>query len=181
MSLISDYYMTQLEILRDKDHEPMWGNSGKQHIDAIEKLLRDRSLRLKSLVDYGCGHGYIINELIRRGMGPRCGMTGYDPGIAQCAALPDPADMLISTDVLEHIEPECLDDVLKHMASLTLKMAYINISYRLARTILPDGRNAHLIVQPPSWWKEQLEKVYSRVELFKLNERKEWVAYIAYP
>jgi len=65
--------------------------------------------------------------------------------------------MLISTDVLEHIEPFFLDDVLKDIHNLFQKNAFLIIATSPAKKFLPDGRNAHLIVETPGWWKEKIE------------------------
>ena len=36
---------------------------------------------------------------------------------------PKPADILLCTDVLEHVEPEKTEEVLRHIKSLTLNVA----------------------------------------------------------
>ncbi len=82
----------------------------------------------------------------------------YDPGIIGKDALPKPADLVIATDVLEHIEPELLGNVLEHIRSLARLGVFLNIATSPAREILPDGRNAHLIIRPPAWWREELAK-----------------------
>ena len=56
------------------------------------------------------------------------------------------------TDVLEHIEPECLEHVLDDLQRLTRKVAFLNIATRPAKKILADGRNAHLIQQQLPFW-----------------------------
>jgi 2-polyprenyl-3-methyl-5-hydroxy-6-metoxy-1,4-benzoquinol methylase len=63
-----------------------------------------------------------------------------------------PADLVCCIDVLEHIEPEYLSAVLSHLASLTKNLAFLTIHSAPAIKILPDGRNAHLIIKPMSWW-----------------------------
>jgi hypothetical protein len=40
---------------------------------------------------------------------------------------------------------------------ITLSQGFFTVSTRLANRKLPDGRNAHLIVQPLEWWTEKLE------------------------
>jgi hypothetical protein len=47
---------------------------------------------------------------------------------------------------------------LRHIFLLARRGAYLVIATRPARELLPDGRNAHLIIQPPEWWVEQLKK-----------------------
>ena len=59
---------------------------------------------------------------------------------------------------MEHIEPALLDNVLADLYRVTKVRGYFTISCRLAAKVLRDGRNAHLIVEPQEWWKEQLEK-----------------------
>ena len=66
--------------------------------------------------------------------------------------------MLISTDVLEHIEPVFLDSVLKDIHETFQKNAFLIIATSPAKKFLPDGRNAHLIVETPGWWKDKIEK-----------------------
>jgi 2-polyprenyl-3-methyl-5-hydroxy-6-metoxy-1,4-benzoquinol methylase len=70
--------------------------------------------------------------------------------------LPKPSDVVVCTDVLEHIEPEKLDAVLDHILRLTGYFAHLVISTRPANAVLPDGRNAHLIVETPDWWLEKI-------------------------
>jgi len=65
------------------------------------------------------------------------------------------------TDVLEHVEPECLEAVLLDISRCTLKVCYTVINTGPAIKVLADGRNAHLIQQPLEWWKEQLAAYFS--------------------
>jgi cyclopropane fatty-acyl-phospholipid synthase-like methyltransferase len=116
------------------------------------------------VLDYGCGKGALIKYLDNCLWPHRVKFIGYDPGTKEYDVLTEPADVVVSTDVLEHIEPECLDDVLQHIASLTLKGAYINIHTGKAKAILPDGRNAHLIQQPWDWWQAKLRTVFAKAE-----------------
>jgi hypothetical protein len=67
-------------------------------------------------------------------------------------------------DVLEHIEPECLKDVLVHISGLTQRLAYLVISKAQHGKKLPDGRYSHLIVKPQQWWWPMLERRFKSVE-----------------
>ena len=60
-------------------------------------------------------------------------------------------------DVLEHIEPECLDEVLDHLARITGKILFVAISTIPAKRYLTDGRNTHLIIREGDWWRPQFE------------------------
>jgi hypothetical protein len=61
---------------------------------------------------------------------------------------------------MEHIEPEYLDDVLRHISGLTLRCCIMRISLLPAAKVLADGRNAHLILQPPDWWIERISQFF---------------------
>ena len=73
-----------------------------------------------------------------------------------------PAELVACCDVLEHIEPECLDDVLDHLEELTEVVLFASIHTGPASKKLDDGRNAHLIQQPMEWW---LPKLWERFTL----------------
>lgn len=100
-----------------------------------------------SMIDYGSGTRKWVEQMF-----PGCPVQSYDPAVPDLAAAAEPADMLVSCDVLEHIEPELLDNVLRDMRRVTRKCAFVTIATRPAGKTLQDGRNAHLIVQPAEWW-----------------------------
>ena len=88
----------------------------------------------------------------------------YDPAIPEWSAPPAPSDFVVCIDVLEHVEPEFIDNVLDDLARLTLKIGFFTVTTVPAKKTLPDGRNAHLIQMPPGWW---LPKFLDRFELVK--------------
>jgi len=106
--------------------------------------------------DYGCGKGTLNENL-------DINIKEYDPAITGKEAPPQPADVVMCTDVLEHIEPECLNAVFKDLARVVKRHGFFTIATREARKVLPDGRNAHLIIQPPEWWLEQLAEHFTIV------------------
>ena len=67
--------------------------------------------------------------------------------------------MVTCTDVLEHIEPKYIDNVLLHLFLLSDRIIFLNINTREANKTLPDGRNAHLIVQKGDWWIKKIKQV----------------------
>jgi hypothetical protein len=85
--------------------------------------------------------------------------TDYDPGVDGIDRLPKGKfHLIVSSDVMEHIEPDHLNDVLEWLTHHATKFQYhlIACSPDLGPP-LPDGRNAHLIVQTPEWWREQFQ------------------------
>lgn len=145
--LISPGYLEQNRILHGR---PTYGAGGHQYRTLLEKLIVDN--RIISILDYGCGKGTLKKTLGRRF--PFIAVQNYDP--VTFPEDPHPAELVVCTDVLEHIEPECLESVLGHLKSLTTKVAFFSICTRAAQKCLPDGRNAHLIIRPSSWWRKQL-------------------------
>lgn len=122
-----------------------FGSYSARHADLVTQWMRE--LGTGDVLDYGCGKGALVMALSCR---------GYDPCVEQFSAPPEPADLVVCTDVLEHIEPERLDSVLEHIASLARMAALFIIATRPAKKVLPDGRNAHLIVMNAGEWQRAL-------------------------
>lgn len=129
--------------------EPEYGIGGSQWgFDVLDILERHG---LKSVLDYGCGKGELARFLRDRHV------LEYDPAI-EGKAHAGHADLVVCTDVLEHIEPGCLDAVLAHLKDCTDRRLFFNIATRPALKVLADGRNAHLLVKSPDWWRERLQE-----------------------
>jgi hypothetical protein len=108
----------------------------------------------RSILDYGCGRGTLGDALLlSTGTRP----YEYDPAVEGKTRLPGFADLVVCTDVLEHIEPDKLDNVFEHLRVVTRKALFVVICTRLSSKTLPDGRNAHLIVQHDAWWRARVE------------------------
>ncbi len=125
-----------------------YGQMGHKHLESVRGVAQ--VFQVRSILDYGCGKQTLL-EALRLPYA-----RGYDPCIPGLDAEPAPADLVICTDVLEHVEPDCLDAVLNHLRSLTKRVLFASISLREAKKTLPDGRNTHLIIQPSRWWLERL-------------------------
>ncbi|MHA2069721.1 MAG: hypothetical protein ACXABY_35610 [Candidatus Thorarchaeota archaeon] len=125
------------------------------------------------LLDYGCGSNLSLTKTLKpkRPFKYQC----YDPGVKKYADPPIPADMVVSCDVLEHIEPEFLDDVLDHLQDLTQHILFVSIHTGPAGKVLEDGRNAHLIQQPMEWWLPKLWERFSIQTFQAKNAREFWV------
>ncbi len=108
-----------------------------------------------SVLDYGCGQG-TLKDAVKKRYG-RVGLRfdEYDPAIPGKDSMPCFADVVVVTDVLEHVEPERLDAVLAHLRLLTRKAILAVVSIVPTANILVDGRNAHLIVRPAMWWRKK--------------------------
>ena len=159
MKTISEEYARQLAQLHNE--KASFGDA--KGLKAIEKWIKQ--FKPESILDYGCGKGGVVLAL--KEAYPEISAIGWDPGMPDFN-IPDnkkPADMLISTDVLEHIEPFFLEDVLRDIYELFQKNAFLIIATSPAKKFLPDGRNAHLIVENPGWWKEKIERCMPGVKI----------------
>ena len=141
MSLITSEY----KALQTKFHidTPNYGVSSSRHVEPI--LALSKTLNVRDILDYGCGKCQLQKGL-------PFPIQNYDPCMPEYERRPNPAKLVVCTDVLEHIEPDCLKAVMDDLRSLTLEYLFVEVSTRLASKTLPDGRNAHLIVENPNWW-----------------------------
>jgi len=158
-TLISDTYRQMNQKLHDEMGH--FGAGGYKHAEVVLKL--SEKLKTTSVLDYGCGKGTLAKNL-------PFPIWEYDPAISGKDMSPRPADIVVCTDVLEHIEPEMLGDVLANLASLTQKVGYFVISTRPAKKVLPDGRNAHLIQEGKDWWGKTLEGFFDIGQLFEKGD-----------
>ena len=134
-----------------------YGTGGADWAAYLEQTMADESL--ETVLDYGCGKGTLAKALKRRGIT----VGEYDPAIPAKDALPDPAHLVVCTDVLEHVEPDEIDGLLAHLAQLTQKKLFFDIATAPALKTLADGRNAHLIVEGPDWWRHKLTRHFDIV------------------
>jgi hypothetical protein len=142
-----DYLLQNIEL---HETEETYGTSGWQYADAVVRLVPQFG---SDILDYGAGKRTLGLALARD---HAIQIKEYDPAIAEIAWSPLPASIVVVGDVMEHIEPACLGQVLYHIHSLTTGVAYFVIGTRPAGKKLPDGRNCHLIQKPAWWWANQL-------------------------
>lgn len=145
-SLISPAYRDDLIALRKRGR---WGADGHKRAALVEAYAG--KVQAATTLDYGCGE-----QTLAAALKPRMRVLGYDPAITGRDAAPKPCDLVVALDVLEHVEPDRLAAVLDHIWKCAGKAALIIVSTRPAKTILPSGRNAHLIVETGDWWQGRI-------------------------
>lgn len=153
--LLSESYREQNKQLHE---DPFYGISGHKWAKHVLSIATER--KAFDILDYGCG-----KQTMQAALG--FPIQNYDPCVPGLDARPEPADFVVCTDVLEHIEPQCVDSVIQDIYSLTKKIAYLVIANRPASKCLPDGRNAHLIQEGPEWWLPRLWAVGFRLSQFR--------------
>lgn len=156
MQTISEQYK---QVLKDT-HTKLgnWGTTAGARYKMIVQYLE--RVGCTTLLDYGSGSSSLKNALDK--YYPNVyNVLEYEPGDSTKCNSPNPCDFVVCVDVLEHVEPEHIEAVLDDLQRVTLKHALFTISTEPAHTILSDGRNAHLIVQPYEWWLEKIVKRFN--------------------
>ena len=120
--------------------------------------------KVQSLSDYGAGKQNLIKALNE--LGVQIDYRPYDPAFPEYGE-PRSGELVCCFDVLEHIEPELLDNVLDELAAITVKYGLYSVHTGPAIKVLEDGRNAHLTQKPSSWW---LPRLCQRFEIDALNK-----------
>lgn len=159
--LISDGYRALNVELHGRNNK--YGGKGDAWTERVVGYIE--AVDAQTYLDYGCGKGNLA-DAVQEALPARLGAQGvrrYDPSFVELSGDPEPADFVTCNDVLEHIEPDLLDNVLEHIASKIKKQGLLVISQRLANKKLADGRNAHLIVKKTPWWMERLNKHFGEV------------------
>lgn len=149
MKTYSEEYQKLLHAMH-YDHNHFGGGTLQHYLTDIKETITKHDIT--SILDYGCGKGHMIPEEWNN-------IRLYDPGYQPYAKKPKSTyDLVISTDMLEHIEPEYLDNVLEEIYGYANKAVYLAISTVKAKKTLPDGRNAHLIVETEEWWIDKIKQ-----------------------
>jgi len=165
---ISDNYRAEQERLHQTT---LYGTASIEYAPLVSQIIE--KTQAGHVLDYGCGSQCNLARHLKVKHGFH--YQAYDPAVPKFAGDPIPAQLVCCIDVLEHIEPECLDEVLEHLRSLTEAIAFITIHTGPAVKTLSDGRNAHLIQQPLEWW---LPKLWDRFDIQTVQRTSEHGFYI---
>lgn len=165
--LISPEYRAQQEQLHEN---PNYGVASVQYAPVVSEICN--TLQVQHLLDYGAGKCRLFQNLKAD---HKMQLQAYDPGVPKLSAPPVPAEMVACIDVLEHIEPEFLDNVLDDLVRLTEAVAFLTVHTGPAVKVLADGRNAHLTQQPLEWW---LPKIWERFDIHTVQVTGEHAFYV---
>ncbi len=140
---ISPAYIEQnAELLRTTKY----GGGGYRIEPMVRKVAKQYGAL--SILDYGAGKGALSEAA------PDLNIQSYDPCNPMFHMEPEPADLVVCRDVMEHVEPECIDSVVEHLSWLTKKALLLVIVHGSSNEFLPDGRNTHLSVMPFNDWRK---------------------------
>lgn len=152
MQTISEEYRELNRRLHEE--RPDYGNGHLGWGRWVVELVKNNAYL--TILDYGCGKGSLGKLLGAHGIS----ISEYDPAIPGKDGDPQPAELVVCTDVLEHIEPENLNSVLRHLRELTQRRLFVTVFTKPSGKVLEDGRNAHLIQESGLWWREKLRKYF---------------------
>jgi 2-polyprenyl-3-methyl-5-hydroxy-6-metoxy-1,4-benzoquinol methylase len=155
MLISDDYRRIQTEMHRNSNY----GVASMSYAPLVAEVIQ--AINAAELLDYGAGKGRLALAL-KEIISPMPKVRHYDPAIPEWSMRPEPCDVVACIDVLEHIEPELLENVLDDLRRVTVGIGVFTVATIPAAKTLPDGRNAHLIVQSHQWW---LPKILDRFDL----------------
>ena len=139
-----DIYLEQAKLYHQEDK--IWqGTSIINYIPKINQIIKDKDI--KTILDYGCGKA--------KHQPKEWNAIKYDPAIQEYQNKPqDKYDLVISTDVLEHIPVENLKQTIEEIFGYANKWVFVSVCCRKAEAILPNGYNAHATIESVKWWRE---------------------------
>jgi len=165
---ISPYMLTMNKQMFAKDEKgrKTFGTSGAESVAQITLLAGQliKKYGPLTLLDYGCGEGKLFKSMpVLKDLE----FKQYDPCIKGLDVRPEPADIVVCTDVLEHAEPVCLENVLDDLQKLTKIVCFVSICLTPAGKRYPDGSNCHLSLLDYEIWYAKLRKRFLVVESSK--------------
>jgi hypothetical protein len=159
-TLISEAYR---KLQQELHRNPNYGVASVHYAQLVADIVVAQ--RATELLDYGAGKGR-LGQALKQLLPTPLAIHHYDPAIPEWSAQPRPCRLVACIDVLEHIEPEYLGNVLDELKRVVTGHGVFTVATGPARKILSDGRNAHLIQKPASWW---LPLFMERFELVVFN------------
>ncbi len=128
-----------------------YGASSVGYVHVIQVVIDD--LRPKRILDYGCGRGQLWHLFATPGVE----IVRYDPAVPEISKKPEGTfDLVINTDVMEHIPEKDVDEVLADIRQYSPNV-YFGINMGVAERF-PDGTTQHCTIKPAAWWQERIAR-----------------------
>lgn len=145
MKTISQEY---LDLQKKLHQDKKYGMASIKQAPLVKQIFEKNNFT--SISDYGAGKKNLQKALFNIGL-KDFKYFPFDPAFPEYGD-PKPADLVCCIDVMEHIEPEYLDNVMADLKNIIINAGFFTIATIPARKTLADGRNAHLIIKPTNWW-----------------------------
>ena len=157
MLITDDYRQAQKDLHRD----PNYGTASVQYAPLVSKLINQ--FNVQELLDYGAGKLRLLKTIAENKLvDHKFRYIPYEPADDRYSERPRPCEMVACIDVLEHVEPDLIDNVLDELKRLVGEVGFFTVHCGPAKKVLPDGRNAHLIQEGMDWW---LPKFMARFDI----------------
>ena len=136
----------------------------------------------KTLLDYGCGKAIPYSKKECKSIGLKkpvqelCNLDSfdlYDPAYPKYNKLyKKKYDIVVCTDVMEHIAEQDIDYVLKDILSHSKKTVFLNISCQPALKHFKEGKfkgqNVHVSVFHGTWWSDKVKNIWNNFQRLKI-------------
>lgn len=156
-------YIKQYELLYKIKKN--YGKTSIKLYDMLKKIIND--LNISSVLDYGCGKSKLL-DLIKKNS--KIKIFKYDPAIKKYSTLTkNKTDLVICTDVLQHVPLYDLDRVLKEIKSKGIYILFY-IKCTNHKTKLPNGTYANCTVYDKKWWLEKLSTYFYNIKEIKISD-----------
>lgn len=156
-------YIKQYKLLYKRKKN--YGKTSIKLYDMLKKIIND--LNISSVLDYGCGKSKLL-DLIKKNS--KIKIFKYDPAIKKYSKLTkNKTDLVICTDVLQHVPLYDLDRVLKEIKSKGIYILFY-IKCTNHKTKLPNGTYANCTVYDKKWWLEKLSNYYDDIKEIKISD-----------
>jgi hypothetical protein len=158
-TLISPEYREYLTAARS----PKWGATAAQYSgDRIAGFLKEFP-EIETILDYGCGCATLKDYVWDQGIEKE--WTLYDPCVPEHSKHPDGKfDLVLTTDVLEHVEDAAMEAVLRDLAQLTGQYQFNEIACYKSGRQFPQGpykgHDYHINLKAPDQWVDRIMAVY---------------------
>lgn len=146
----SKEYLEELKLLHNKKTFGLNANIPK----IVHNIIKEKNI--KSFLDFGAGKGHTSATISNTY--PEIDLYTFDPATFPIP-LPEQVEFTYSSDVLEHVEPNLIDETLQDLCNRSTRYQYHLIACHPAKKSLSDGRNAHLIIEKPKWWKRKIQAI----------------------
>jgi len=144
-----------------KEHDgSKWGTTGWKYAGDLMKKAIEARPYVHTVLDFGCGKG-TMKEFLQPFF-PDVKFYEYDPGIPGKDTFPTGQfDMVMTSDVLEHIEPHLLTETIQQLEKLTTWVLCNDIACSPTFKTFGEGpyigQDLHLTVEEPIWWRKRFQ------------------------